>query len=627
MLIPLTALCLVAIGGRVLTRLERRTEIARHTTAARSRILMAALVGSQQRLIAPLIVLTALGVMLIAHEATDSRGGRVALLIAALICMLGFALRGAPAQDRMRARRAGVAVLAVLALGGILVWRSVLGSAENVTATQTIDPSLGARLLVVAQALPLVGEFPLVGVGLGSWEHAFRLEQRPPIERGRWSHAHNDYLEFVVDTGLIGALILVWFAWAVTRAVRGGAVARDVSEPRDGKLVPAPTAATRYRTDRIDSRDDWMAVSQDWPLLRIGLAGGVGALLAHSLSDFHLQNPANTLIFMTLLGLLVLSAPTRAPGGGARAWAPVGLIAVIAFATAAPVFGLAPFTSSGAASAQARIADAHLALLATEDVEARDKAVLLARSAVELAPVEPDTHEILARALADEVEGDAAYRRAIWLSPDESQLRDVLAHRLWDRGEQAQALVELERSIAGAPYLAAHDYLALGNDLDPTSPRGRLRTLTASDSLPARLRLLDPTIQSAIERGLRRALEKGEFIDYDTTVSDLATLLEASGRHTEAAAFLEESAASSIGDEDLLRRAAVNYLTGGDFASAERVLTEQLIRMPENGELYRLLAVDVYAEQEDSTPRKPCSAPASGEAPTCCLSTGACARF
>jgi Tfp pilus assembly protein PilF len=342
-----------------------------------------------------------------------------------------------------------------------------------------------------------------------------------------------------------------------------------------------------------------MVVSNDSPLLRIGLAGGVGALLAHSLSDFNLQNPANTLIFMTLLGLLVLSAPTRAPGGVARAWAPVGLIAIIAFAAAAPVFGLAPFTSSGAASARALIEDASLALLAARDAEVRDKAVVLARGAVELAPVEPDTHEMLARAAADEAEGDAAYRRAIWLNPDESQLRDVLAHRLWERGERAQALVEVERSIAGAPYLAAHDYLALGSDLDPTSPRGRLRSLTASDSLPARLRLLDPTIQSAIERGLRRALEKGEFIDYDTTVSDLATLLEASGRHAEAAAFLEESAASSIDDEDLLGRAAVNYLTGGDFVSAERVLTEQLIRMPENGELYRLLAVDVYAEQED----------------------------
>ena len=596
MLIPLGAFYVVALATRLRRRLEHRTDAARRIALARHRTWIEALIGAQHRLILPLIALAGLGVMLLAHRATDSSGGRVALAVAALVCVRGLVRRRTPAAKRA-ALRPVTAALGVVALVTALVGQLVIGSGEEVAAGRSIDPSLGARLIAISQASPLLREFPLLGTGLGSWPHAFRLKQRPPIEHGRWSHAHNDYLQFGVETGLAWMLLLAGFAWACIRAARRTETAAETEAATGTDLVATGTAEPARGVRRLEATSDWIAAFGDWRLLRTGLAAGAIALLVHSLSDFNLQIPANALIFMTLLGLLVSSAAARSqPMSGRVAWAPAGLIAVLALAVAGPVLGLAPFRVAGGASAWARMDEAYTRLAVNGE---REAGVALARSAVELAPLEPDTHELLGRLVADPAEGDAAYRRAIWLSPDEAPLRDALALRLWQRGDRAQALIEFEKSMQDAPALAAHDYLAPGNGLDPTTPEGRLRALAAGDSPRARLTSLDPAIRDAIERGLRRALDDGDTRDYAATVTDLATLLEAGGRSADAAALLEQSAGSALGEDGYRRRAAADYLAAGNVTAAERVLTEQLTRTPDDGELYRLLAVDVYAARYD----------------------------
>jgi tetratricopeptide (TPR) repeat protein len=265
---------------------------------------------------------------------------------------------------------------------------------------------------------------------------------------------------------------------------------------------------------------------------------------------------------------------------------------------AGPVLDLAPFQVAGGVSTWAQMEEAYM-LLAVQGESRHAEATALARSAVELAPLEPDAHEFFGRISADTAEGDAAYRRAIWLSADESPLRDALALRLWQRGDRTQALVEFEMSMHDKPAFAAHQYLELGSDLDPTSPQNRLHALSSGDSLRARLRLLDPAIRDAIERGLRGALDGGDVPNHRVTVSDLATLLEASGRYGDAAAVLEEWGRSAPSEDGYLRQAAANHLAAGNSVAAERALTEQLARTPDDGELYRVLAVDVYAARRD----------------------------
>jgi O-antigen ligase/tetratricopeptide (TPR) repeat protein len=592
MLIPLGLLYVAVLARGLWKLLAARTDAAKRIALSLYRTWVAALVGMQQRLIAPLVGLAGLGVMLLAHRATGSRGGLASLGVAGIICAVAFLRRAASAPERARLRRLGTAALLAVALAAVMGGQFVLSSADDATAAGPIESHLRARLIAIQQGSPLLLEFPLFGVGLGSWGHAFRLYQAPPIERVDFTYAHNDYLQLAVETGLLGTLVLVCFAWAVLRAARGLPSLLPAENDSRRDLVVA--SGRRRAVDAGQEADgDWWSAFRQWELLRIGLAAGVGALVVHGLSDFNLRIPANALIFMTLLGLLVLSAPVGAHRLRRSAWAPVTLLVVIAFATAGPVLRLAPFSVDGSVSARTQL-DA-----AGAPEVLRQQAVAHARRAVELAPLAPEVHEVCGRTLADPAAGDTAYRRAIRLSPDATRVRDVLALRLWDRGERATALQEFEESMAHAPRLAFHHYLAPGTGLDPTTPRDRIAALAAGDSLPARLRLLDPAIRQAIEQGLRRGLAGGEYVQRAKVVADLATLLEVNERYAEAGAVLEAWAAGSPTDGRFLRHAASQYLKAGDFVAAERVLTEQLAHTPDDGELYRLLAVEVYAVQRD----------------------------
>jgi O-antigen ligase len=79
--------------------------------------------------------------------------------------------------------------------------------------------NLASRLAVAAEGTAVVRDYPLVGSGLGSWLHAFRPYQAPPVEGGIWDHAHDDYLELAAETGLVGMAIVLTFLVLVARTL------------------------------------------------------------------------------------------------------------------------------------------------------------------------------------------------------------------------------------------------------------------------------------------------------------------------------------------------------------------------------------------------------------------------
>src|SRR6185295_9841343 len=82
-------------------------------------------------------------------------------------------------------------------------------------------------------------------------------------------------------------------------------------------------------------------------------------------------------------------------------------------------------------------------------------------------------------------------------------------------------------------------------------------------------------------------------------VDDLVTLLEVRNRAADAADVLRREAARSDDAGADLARAARNYLKARNDGAAERVLLDALALAPDQGDLYRTLAVDVYAERGD----------------------------
>lgn len=125
------------------------------------------------------------------------------------------------------------------------------------------------RPVVYTATLALWRDFPFLGVGLGNFREVFPRYQPPAAGQVFYDYTHNDSLQLLAETGLIGFLLLVWGVFAVLR--------------RAARSWPRVTGEHRL----------WLA----------GIFAGIVALLLHSLVDFPLHIPSNALLFVTLLAL------------------------------------------------------------------------------------------------------------------------------------------------------------------------------------------------------------------------------------------------------------------------------------------------------------------------------------
>lgn len=149
------------------------------------------------------------------------------------------------------------------------------------------EDSLQERLQVPMLSWPLVERRPWFGHGGGTYVLAFP-GIKPAGFPHHWDHAHNDFVEIAVDTGLVGLGLLL--ALALATAWRAGRVLHD-AQPRLKRGV---------------------GVAALMALFSIGL---------HSTVDFNLQIPANALTLVVLLALVWAmphgtAAPAPSPGAG-----------------------------------------------------------------------------------------------------------------------------------------------------------------------------------------------------------------------------------------------------------------------------------------------------------------------
>ena len=119
-----------------------------------------------------------------------------------------------------------------------------------------------------------------VGSGLGSFVPVFQLFERPEVFtvlQQYVNHAHNDYIELFIETGLMGAAaLLVFLAWFATAAVRSALwpSGRDADLPRVAAVI-------------------------------------VALLLVHSIVDYPLRTAAMAVVFALGCGLLTPPAASR----------------------------------------------------------------------------------------------------------------------------------------------------------------------------------------------------------------------------------------------------------------------------------------------------------------------------
>ena len=107
---------------------------------------------------------------------------------------------------------------------------------------------------------------------------------------------------------------------------------------------------------------------------------------------------------------------------------------------------------------------------------------------------------------------------------------------------------------------------------------------------------LTPDLGVAVVRGFGRALAEAQTpAARSVTLRDLVMVHEARGDWAAAAAALRAEAAQRTDVAVDLGRAARDLLRAGRPADAETTLLDAVRRTPDEGTLYRSLAVDVYA--------------------------------
>lgn len=184
---------LMAMGGAVTAAL-----LGRAVRAGSFRSL-AGFAGSPQ-FAANLALIGALCLITVASAAAGSRGGLASLAVGLLV--------GLGPELLARPRLA----LASLVIGLVVLF----GASIPATFLRMADVDFEAsRLMVWRDMLRVVSFFPIFGCGLGAFAVAYWPYQRV-VRFEYWPHAHNEYLQWLLETGAVGLVLALYFlrrAW------------------------------------------------------------------------------------------------------------------------------------------------------------------------------------------------------------------------------------------------------------------------------------------------------------------------------------------------------------------------------------------------------------------------------
>ena len=204
------------------------------------------------------LVLIVLGLIL--NQSLAGYGLGVPVVLASLLILFG-----------LPARWTGGALLGIGAAGAAaiaLLWASPISTQLDPGASTSVT----SRRHIAANSLDLAGEYAPVGSGLGTFPKLYQVKEDPAkVDRWYVNHAHNDYLELAVETGLPGVLlILIFLLWW------GRAVWRMVRSPASDQFALAAAVAS-------------------------------AAILIHSLVDYPLRTAAISAVFAMSLALVLQS--------------------------------------------------------------------------------------------------------------------------------------------------------------------------------------------------------------------------------------------------------------------------------------------------------------------------------
>lgn len=212
---------------------------------------------------------------------SSSRGGIMSLgFEIAILLILSFKWPGS--SRRGRGARTTVLSLVGLVAVAFVAWVGVGRTLERFSSLDHPEVTMARRVSMARGAVRIFLAHPLKGCGLGALMDVFPRYETAYDGRVV-DHVHNDYLEALAEAGILGGICGLGFLWLLFREARKNLLAEQ------GYFSRA---------------------------LHAGGIAAVCGLLLHSFVDFNLHIPANALLFLLQVSIVV--CPALPPASPAR---------------------------------------------------------------------------------------------------------------------------------------------------------------------------------------------------------------------------------------------------------------------------------------------------------------------
>lgn len=232
-----------------------------------------------------------------------SGGGMLAITASSLLFM-------GMLRCRKRLRRLTWVVLPVLVVTfAMLVWVGIQPVVEEFSANIAIEnPSLRARMAFWKDTVQAIKDFPILGSGLGVFPYIYPQYDTVTryTQRNFVNHAHNDYLELMLETGAVGLAIALW-AWY--RFIKDAALYHILGLTKGiGHTQSVPQQALAH---------DPFGKSNDPFVIGIAMGGILGtmSIAFHCIVEFNLHTPPIAFLLSVLMGITTVVVHMKQENG------------------------------------------------------------------------------------------------------------------------------------------------------------------------------------------------------------------------------------------------------------------------------------------------------------------------
>jgi O-antigen ligase len=192
-----------------------------------------------------------------------SRGGIISFFAGITVFSLLLLL------NRFKTKRIWVSLGTFLFV--LFLYLLYLGIDPIIERFYSTDITTEDRVVIWSGTFKAFKDFYLTGSGLGTFMNVFPV-YFPEGIHGLYDHAHNDYLEFILEAGIIGTALLISFFTFFIKSIKRG---------------------------------NW---SGDNGIIKISLISSITTIAVHSIFDFNLHIPSNALMLSAIFGMAVASS-------------------------------------------------------------------------------------------------------------------------------------------------------------------------------------------------------------------------------------------------------------------------------------------------------------------------------